>query len=142
MKISTRGRYALRVLADMAERDIGEYVPLKDIAKRQEISLKYLEGIMILLSKSNIVEGMHGKGGGYKLKRPPEEITLGEILRITEGSLAPVACLDDGAEPCDRAVSCKTLPVWREFYDVINGFLDKKTLKDITDNAGGGEYII
>lgn len=142
MKISTRGRYALRVLADMAEHNIGEYVPLKDIASRQEISLKYLEGIMILLSKSNIVAGMHGKGGGYKLKKPPEEITLGEILRITEGSLAPVACLDLGAEPCERAGECKTLSVWREFYDVINGFLDKKTLKDITDNAGGGEYII
>ena len=141
MKISTRGRYALRVLADMAERDIGEYVPLKDIAKRQEISLKYLEGIMILLSKSNIVEGMHGKGGGYKLKKPPEDITLGEILRITEGSLAPVACLDSGASPCARAENCKTLAVWQELYDLVNGFFDNKTLKDLTASSGG-EYII
>ena len=141
MKISTRGRYALRVLADMAEQDIGEFIPLKDIAKRQEISLKYLEGIMILLSKSNIVEGMHGKGGGYKLKKPPEDITLGEVLRITEGSLAPVACLDGGASPCNRAENCKTLAVWQEFYDLINGFFDNKTLKDLTASSGG-EYII
>lgn len=141
MKISTRGRYALRVLADMAERDIGEYVPLKDIAKRQEISLKYLEGIMILLSKSNIVEGVHGKGGGYKLKKPPEDITLGDVLRITEGSLAPVACLDSGAAACDRAENCKTLSVWREFNDLINGFFDGKTLKDLV-SSGGGEYVI
>lgn len=142
MKISTRGRYALRVLADMAERDRGEFIPLKDIANRQEISLKYLEGIMILLSKNNIVEGMHGKGGGYKLKKSPEDITLGEILRITEGSLAPVACLERGAPACERAENCKTLAVWREFNDLINGFFDGKTLKDITENAGGGEYII
>lgn len=142
MKISTRGRYALRVLTDMAEHDISEYVPLKDIAKRQEISLKYLEGIMIMLSKNNIVEGLHGKGGGYRLKKAPEEYTLGEILRITEGSLAPVACLEDGAKSCKRAGDCKTLPVWREFYDLINEFFDGKTLKDLTGNKGGGEYVI
>ena len=142
MKISTRGRYALRVLADMAERDRGEYIPLKDIAKRQEISLKYLESIMILLSKNDVVEGLHGKGGGYKLKKSPEEYTVGEILRITEGSLAPVACLEEGAPACDKVGNCKTLPLWKEFYDLINGFFDGKTLKDLTENDSGGEYVI
>lgn len=141
MRISTRGRYAIRVLIDMAEHGKGDYIPLKDIAKRQEISQKYLEGIMLLLSKSGIVEGVHGKGGGYRLKKPPEELSVGEILRATEGSLTPVACLD-GETVCQRAASCKTLPMWREFYGLINDFFDKKTVKDLTGNTGGGEYVI
>ena len=141
MKISTRGRYAIRVLADMAEHASGEYIPLKDIAKRQDISQKYLEGIMLLLSKSGIVDGVHGKGGGYKLNRAPEDVTIGEILRVTEGSLAPVACLD-GKTVCPRAGACKTLGMWREFYDMINDFFDKRTLKDLMKNVDGGEYVI
>lgn len=142
MKISTRGRYALRVLVDMAGKDRSEFVPLKDIAKRQEISLKYLEGIMILLSKNDIIEGLHGKGGGYRLKRAPEDITVLEILNITEGSLAPVACLEKGAAPCERSVDCKTLTMWMEFYDLVNGFFGGKTIKDLSGNTGGGEYVI
>lgn len=142
MKISTRGRYAVRVLVDMAEHYRGEFIPLKDIVKRQKVSQKYLEGIMLLLSKNDIIEGMHGKGGGYKLKRPPEDITVGEVLRVTEGSLAPVACLEDGATPCDRAAECRTISLWREFYSLVNGFFDGKTIKDLTTTEDGGEYII
>lgn len=142
MKISTRGRYAIRVLIDMAEHFKGDYLPLKDIVKRQEISQKYLEGIMLLLAKSGIVEGVHGKGGGYRLKKSPEELTVGEILRATEGSLAPVTCLEENAAPCARAGSCKTLSMWREFYGLVNEFFDGKTIKDLMGNAGGGEYII
>ena len=141
MKISTRGRYAVRVLIDMAENFKGDYIPLKDIVKRQDVSLKYLEGIMLLLSKSGVVEGVHGKGGGYKLKKPPEDITIGEVLRATEGSLAPVACLD-GEISCERAADCRTLPLWKEFYGLVNGFFDGKTVKDLMNDNGGGEYII
>lgn len=142
MKISTRGRYAIRVLVDMAEHDNGGFIPLKDIVKRQDVSQKYLESIMLLLSKNDVVEGVHGKGGGYRLKKSPEELTVGEILRVTEGSLAPVACLEDNAEICERAGSCKTLPMWREFYALVNEFFDGKTIKDLTGISGGGEYII
>lgn len=142
MKISTRGRYAIRVLIDMAENFKGEYIPLKDIVKRQEISQKYLEGIMLTLAKCGIVEGVHGKGGGYRLKKPPEEITIGEILRATEGSLAPVTCLEENATPCERAGGCKTLPMWREFYALVNGFFDGKTVKDLMGHADCGEYVI
>lgn len=142
MKISTRGRYAIRVLIDMAEHDRGEYIPLKDIAGRQEISQKYLEGIMLLLSKAEVIEGVHGKGGGYKLKKQPEDITIGEILRVTEGTLAPVACLEENAKSCDRSAECRTIAMWREFYGLINGFFDGKTVKDLMADEGGGEYII
>lgn len=142
MKISTRGRYAVRVLIDMAENFKGDYIPLKDIVKRQDVSQKYLEGIMLLLSKRGIVEGVHGKGGGYRLKKPPEDVTVGEILRATEGSLAPVSCLEANANPCERAGSCKTLPLWREFYGLVNKFFDGKTVKDLMDSENGGEYVI
>ena len=126
----------------MAENFKGDYIPLKDIVKRQEVSQKYLEGIMLLLSKNDIVEGVHGKGGGYRLKKSPEDITIGEILRATEGSLAPVSCLEEDAKACERAGSCKTLPMWREFYALVNEFFDGKTVKDLMKNEGGGEYII
>ena len=142
MKISTRGRYAIRVLVDMAEHGSGGFIPLKDIVKRQDVSQKYLESIMLTLAKCGIVEGVHGKGGGYRLKKSSEELTVGEILRVTEGSLAPVACLEDNAEICERAGSCKTLPMWREFYALVNEFFDGKTIKDLTGISGGGEYII
>ena len=142
MKISTRGRYAVRVLADMAERISGEYIPLKEVAERQGISQKYLEGIMLLLAKNGILESVHGKGGGYKFKKPPEDITVGEVLRATEGSLAPVSCLEEGASPCDRATYCKTLALWQEFYGVVNAFFDGKTIKDLINRDDGGEYVI
>lgn len=142
MKISTRGRYAIRVLVDMAENYKGDFIPLKDIVRRQDVSQKYLEGIMLILSKNNIVEGVHGKGGGYKLKRSPEDITVGEILRATEGGLAPVSCLEENAAPCKREGTCKTLSLWRDFYKLINGFFDGKTLKDLMGETDGGDYII
>ena len=131
MKISTRGRYAIRVMTDIAENGKGEYSPLKDIAERQGVSLKYLEGIMLLLSKSKLVEAVHGKGGGYKLVKSPEEYTVLEILRVTEGDLAPVACLEQCAPACERCGDCRTLPMWIELDGLITDFFAKKTLKDL-----------
>ena len=122
--ISTRGRYALRVL------DSG-YVPMKEIAERQEISLKYLERILPVLTKNGIIEGQPGKTGGYRLMKAPEDCRVGDILRLTEGDLAPVACLECGAKPCKRMPSCRTYPMWTEFYQMINEFFDSRTLADI-----------
>ena len=140
--ISTRGRYALRVIIDLAEHRNGGFIPMKEVADRQEISLKYLERIMPLLTKENLVEGMHGKGGGYRLCRPPEEYSVGEILRITEGSLAPVACLDCGAKPCSRAAECRTLPMWQKYYSITNEFFDGITVADLMQNEAAYNYII
>lgn len=128
--VSTKGRYALRVMIDLAEHMDDGYIPMKLVAERQEISLKYLERIVPALSKNNLVEGVHGKGGGYRLSRPPEEYTVGEILRLTEGELAPVACLECGAEPCSRRESCKTISMWNEFYDMTNKYFDSIKLSD------------
>lgn len=130
MKISTRGRYAVRVMIDLAENGGKGFVPLKDIAKRQEVSLKYLEGIMLALSKSRLVDAVHGKGGGYKLVKEPQEYTVFDILKVTEGDLATVACLSEGAPVCDRAKTCKTLPMWKQLDGIIADFLRSKTLKD------------
>ena len=107
MKISTKGRYALRVMIDLAERNDGNYITLKEVSKRQEISEKYLESIISVLSKAGFVTGLRGKGGGYKLSRDPETYTVGSILKLTEGSLAPVACLDSKTVQCGRAAACK-----------------------------------
>lgn len=131
MMISTRGRYALRVMIDLAEHTDDGYIPMKEVANRQGISLKYLERIMPALSKSSLVEGVHGKGGGYRLSRPPQDYTIGEILTLTEGSLAPVACLECGAKPCNRAASCKTLPLWSKLDDMITEYLSSVTLADL-----------
>ena len=131
MLISTRGRYALRVLIDLAEYDEDGYTPLKDIAGRQDISQKYMESIMTMLSKNKLVEGVHGKGGGYRLNRSPEDYSVGEILRITEGTLAPVACLERDAQPCPRAADCRTLPLWDKLNDMITGYLDSVSLADL-----------
>lgn len=130
MMVSTKGRYALRVMIDLAEHMDDGYIPMKLVAERQEISLKYLERIVPALSKNNLVEGVHGKGGGYRLSRPPEEYTVSEILRLTEGELAPVACLECGAEPCSRRESCKTISMWNEFYDMTNKYFDSIKLSD------------
>ena len=127
--ISSRGRYALRVMTDLAGQDPERLVPLKEIAARQGISQKYLEAIMTTLSKGGLVDGQHGKGGGYRLLRRPEEYALGEILRLTEGSLAPVACLEDGAERC--AHPCPTLPVWEKLEHLVADFLDSVSLADL-----------
>ncbi|MEE1026194.1 MAG: Rrf2 family transcriptional regulator [Acutalibacteraceae bacterium] len=131
MMISTRGRYALRVVIDLAENKDKNYIPLKDIAARQDISQKYLESIMTLLSKNNIVDGVHGKGGGYRLNREPNKYSIGEILRITEGSLAPVACLDCNAKTCQRADKCKTLPMWKKLGKTIEDYLDSVSIADL-----------
>lgn len=132
--ISTRGRYALRVMIDLAEH-AGGFTPMKEVAARQGISLKYLEQIMPALSKNGLVEGIHGKGGGYRLTRNPEEYTAGEILRITEGDLAPVACLACGAEPCARSESCKTVPLWRGFQALTNDYFDGVTLASLAESG-------
>lgn len=141
MLISTKGRYALRVMLDLAEQD-GGYVPLAEVAARQGISEKYLEGIIALLSRAGLVKSLRGKGGGYCLARTPEEYTVGEILRITEGSLAPVSCLDDAKNACPRAGECLTLPMWEKLYATISNFLDSVTLAAILDGSISGDYQI
>lgn len=117
-------------MIDLAEHGNGGYIPIKEVAQRQGISFKYLERIMPDLTKGGLVEGVHGKGGGYRLKREPQEYTVLEILTLTEGSLAPVACLDCGAEPCQRAATCRTLPVWREFEKMARDYFSGITLAD------------
>ena len=131
MKISTRGRYALRVMIDLAEHSDGEYMAMREIAERQEISLKYMEKILPLLVSGKLIEGIHGKGGGYRLTRTPSAYPIGEILRLTEGDLAPVACLECGAEKCTRAADCRTLPLWNALNRQISGYLDSVTLADL-----------
>ena len=133
MRVSTRGRYALRLMLDLAMNNTGEPVRLKDVAKRQEISEKYLEQIISILNKAGFVKSVRGPAGGYSLKRKPEEYTVGMILRITEGSLAPVACLDHDPVLCDRSADCITLPVWQGLSRAINEYLDSITLQDILD---------
>ena len=129
--ISTRGRYALRVMLDLAEHKDEGFIPMKDVVARQEISKKYMEQIMPSLVKSGFVEGVHGKGGGYKLTREPSEYTAGEILRAAEGDLAPVVCLSCDAQECPRKSQCKTLPMWEKYNDLINGFFDSYTLESL-----------
>ena len=140
--ISTRGRYALRVMIDIAEHSGGDFVPMKEVAARQEISLKYIERIMPLLTKENLVEGQHGKGGGYRLCRPPEDYPVGEILRATEGGLAPVACLECGAKPYSRAAECRTLPMWQKYYAMTNEFFDGISVADLMKNEAAFDYVI
>lgn len=131
MIVSTRGRYALRVMIDLAQHLDQDRIPLKEIAERQAISQKYIEAIMTLLSKNNFVDAIHGKGGGYKLNRKPEEYKVGDILRLTEGSLAPVACLAAGAEPCEKKDVCRTLPMWTKLDSLVENYLDSVTLADL-----------
>ena len=131
MMISTRGRYALRVMVDLAINSDGSYVAMKEVAERQQVSSKYLERILPLLVEKKLVEGVRGKGGGYRLTREPDEYTVGEILRAAEGDLAPVACLENGAKPCPRADFCSTLPLWKELDTLVSDFLDHKTLADL-----------
>lgn len=143
MLISTKGRYALRVMLDLAQHPSEGYIPLKEIAQRQEISEKYLEAIIKLLVKARLLTGLRGKGGGYKLTRTPEKYTVREILQLTEDSLAPVACLGADALPCERAGRCLTLPLWEGLAEVINKYLDGITLADLLQQgAAGGDYVI
>ena len=129
--ISTRGRYAIRVLIDLAENDNGCYIPLKDIAARQDISKKYLEIIVKDMVSGGLLVGASGKGGGYKLCRKPEEYTVGEILELMEGSFATVACLADDAAPCPRAKECQTLPLWEEYDKITHDYFYSKHLSDL-----------
>ena len=142
MLVSTKGRYALRVMIDLAEHAGEGYIPLGEIAKRQEISEKYLESVLRSLVQARMLTGLRGKGGGYRLRCAPETYTVGSILRLAEGSLAPVACLGVGAEPCPRAAGCRTLPMWQRFAKLTDEFFDGITLADLTQEAGVGDYII
>ena len=145
MKISTKGRYALRMLIDLAEHQGEGYIALKDIAKRQEISKKYLEQIVPVLNRSDILQANRGFQGGYKLAKAPDKYTVGDSLRLTEGSLAPVACLEREPVECDRAETCVTLPIWQGLFRVINEYLDGITLQDILDQKNerlSDNYII
>lgn len=132
--ISTRGRYALRVMIDIAENANENYIPLNDIAKRQEISEKYLESILAVLTKGKLLLGLKGKGGGYKLIKDPKDYTIDEILRLTEGSLAPVACLKEDSVPCKRSEHCKTLPLWQGLYNAIADYLKGISLYNLIAN--------
>ncbi len=131
LNVTSKGRYALRVMLDLAEREPGAYVPLREIIRRQEIPQKYLEGIMARLVRAELADSLHGKGGGYRLARAPEDIRIGDVLRLTEGSLAPVQCLEAGQSGCARSEECRTLPMWRKFNDLTNAFFDSVTLADL-----------
>ncbi len=131
MIISTRGRYALRLMLDLAEHGGDEYISLQDIAERQDFSIKYMEQILPALNSSKMLDTKAGRHGGYKLSQKPSEYTLGEILRVTEGSLAPVACLEGDENPCERQADCATLPVWAKLDEIINDYLDGITLEDL-----------
>ena len=143
MLISSKGRYTLYVLVDLAKNGQNRYIPLKEIAERQNISKKYMEGILKTLVDRNLLEGVKGKGGGYKLSRAPEQYTVGSIIRLTEGSLAPVACLEEHAEQCPRVAQCRTLPMWKAFDRVVNEFFDGYTLADLMrPDQAGDDYVI
>ena len=138
MIVSTKGRYALRVMVCFAQRAPGEYIPLKEIAESEGISQKYLESIMTVLSKAGFVDAVHGKGGGYRLNRKPEEYTVGSILKLTEGSLSAVSCTSQGPSACSRATCCHALPMWEKLDRMIDTFFEGITLKDLLD---GNENI-
>ena len=143
MLISTKGRYALRVMVDLAEHREEGYIPLKAVAQRQDISEKYLEAIIKLLVRAGLLSGLRGKGGGYKLTKDPAQYTVGDILRLTEDSLAPVACLGPGAAPCVKAAECRTRSLWQGLDKVIRDYLDSVTVADLMVSGGAGnDYVI
>ena len=142
MLVSTRGRYAIRVMVDLAEHMNGKYIPMKEIADRQDVSLKYMTKIMQALTKSGMLDGQHGKGGGYKLNRDPEEYRVGDILRLTEGTLAPVACIDETDCKCDRSFECRTRPMWNELDKLISEYLDGITIADLMEGNTADNYVI
>lgn len=133
--ISTKGRYALRVMLDLMEHSKGEYIPLKDIAQRQEISIKYLENILSSLSRVDMVDAMRGKGGGYRLSKPPEDYSIGEIVRLAEGDMAIVSCLKGGKRGCERADHCRTLPLWEKLDRLVWDYLDGYSLADFREDT-------
>lgn len=144
MKVSTKGRYALRVMIDLAQHKDEGFISLKEIATRQEISMKYLEMIVGILNRADFVISLRGKSGGYKLARDAGEYTIGAILKLTEGSMAPVSCLECGANVCERADDCLTLPLWKGLDKVIDDYLESITLEDLIHNAveNGDHYVI
>lgn len=144
MRISTKGRYALRMLVDLAQHRDGGFVALKDIAERQNISKKYLEQIIPMLNKASVLRTERGAQGGYMLARTPDKYTIREILELTEGSLSPVSCVDEGAPVCTRSADCPTLPIWQGLADVVRNYLDGITLQDVLDRMGeaGNDYVI
>ena len=143
MLVSTKGRYALRVMIDLAEHQAEGFIPLKVIAQRQEISEKYLESIIKLLVKAKLLSGVRGKGGGYHLAKAPEQYTVESILRITEGSMAPVACLEPGADACPRSADCRTLAMWRGLDKLITEYFENITLADLMhSDPDGYDYVI
>lgn len=144
MKISTKGRYALRLMMDLAENNTGSPISLKDVAKRQDISDKYLEQIISILNKAGYVRSVRGAQGGYMLKMEPQNYTVGMILRQTEGSLAPVSCIEDDEIVCDRQQQCVTSIVYKKINDAISGVVDNITLQDLVDwqNEKNGNYVI
>ncbi|VWM00436.1 HTH-type transcriptional regulator CymR [Collinsella sp. AK_207A] len=142
MLISTKGRYALRVMVDLAEHQAAGRIPLKEIADRQGVSEKYLENILATLVRAGLLSGMRGKGGGYRLTRDPDKYTAGEILRLTEGSLAPVSCLEGGNNGCERAGECRTIGMWRELDEMISNYLDGITVADLVAKPMEYDFVI
>ena len=142
MMISTKGRYALRVMLDLAENQKGSYIPLRDIAKRQGISEKYLETILPVLIKNDYLKGLRGKGGGYKLSREPETYTVGSVLKLLESSLAPVTCLESEKNNCERAADCKTLPMWETLYKMVSDYFEGITLADLCKDREQVDFVI
>ena len=142
MKISTKGRYAIRVMLDLSEHNTGEYIPLNDIARRQEISEKYLESIVSVLVKNDMLTALRGKGGGYKLVKEPGEYTVASILRVTEGSFAPVACLEHQPNRCERVAFCKTLKMWQGLQKLIEDYFENITILDLLDDNQGADYYM
>lgn len=131
MRISTKGRYALRMMVDLAIHGNGEYIPVKTVAARQNISEKYLEQIITVLNRAGCVRSVRGSNGGYMLSKRPEQYTVGQILRLTEGSLAPVLCIEDGGESCERNERCPTFMVWEKIYQAVSDVVDNITLADL-----------
>lgn len=145
MKVSTRGRYALRLMLDLAMHDTGEYIKIRQVAQRQEVSEKYLEQIITILNKAGFVRSARGARGGYRLAHPAKDYTVGMILRVTEGSLAPVGCVEEGGEECTRIGKCATLMVWKRLNEAVNSVVDNITLEDIMEeerHLKGNDYVI
>ena len=145
MKISTKGRYAVRMMLDLALHNTGEYISLKDISRRQEITVKYLEQIVTALTKNGFLRSQRGNNGGYRLARAPKEYTVGDILRATEGNLVPVACMEDEPNQCGRSAECVMLPFWEGLAKVINDYTDAVTLEDLAERSyemAGNDYSI
>ena len=142
MLVSTRGRYALRIILELSEHKEGEFIPLQELAQKQDISMKYAEAIVALLTKEKLLEGKRGKAGGYRLVKKPSEYTVGEILKVTEESLAPVSCLNDNPNKCPKAKNCKTLRMWENMNTLIQNYLFSVTIDDLNNPQKKGDWTI